>query len=121
MASKDDFKELSAAVHECLEEKGVLEEVKAKLRKEIVQSLKDPAHEKPVLSADNYLINELIREYLDWNRYEHASDLLVAESGQPKMKLERRELETQLKVESGPKSMQVPLLYSLVSAIKNKK
>ena len=122
-SGEDGLKELSSAVRECLEEKGVLEDVKAKIRKEIVQSLKDPAdggREKQHLSADNYLINELIRDYLDWNHYEHASEILVAESGQPKIRLERRELERQLKVDSGPKSKQVPLLYSLISAFKNK-
>ena len=33
---------------------------------------------KPQLSQDNFLINELIREYLDFNGYKHASSVLLA-------------------------------------------
>ena len=33
---------------------------------------------KPQLSQDNFLINELVREYLDFNGYKHASSVLLA-------------------------------------------
>ena len=117
---------LTDAVKTCLEETGTLGRIHCQIRSDIVSALKsnpDDNEDKkePHLSADNFLINELLREYLDWNGYVHAKDVLSAESGQPKLGLDRRELEKALGLECGPNAAKVPLLYSIVANLKRKR
>jgi lisH domain-containing protein FOPNL len=80
MASLEDLK---AVLRETLEQKGVLGEVKAKIRAEIFTALDSESAGKPALSNENMIINEMIREYLEYNRYYNTSSVLVTETGQP--------------------------------------
>lgn len=106
----------TAALTETLEARGVLGDVKARLRAEIFQALNDdvscrcqlfphdlatavpprqgltskpldprPQTEScPALSRENLLINELIREYLEYNKYKYTlSTMLAGEPHQP--------------------------------------
>ena len=43
----------------------------------------DNTQGKPAVPQENVLINELIREYLEYNKYYNAASVLVTESGQP--------------------------------------
>ena len=120
--------DLTRAIKECLEEKGTLGKIQCQIRSEIVSALKTDPAEKDTssggggdISADNFLINELLREYLDWNGYSHARDVLRAESGQPRLGLDRKELERNLGLECGPNAGKVPLLYSVVADLKRRK
>lgn len=63
---------------ETLENNGVLGEIKARVRAEVFHALDDPNQRKPQLSNENMLINELIREYLEFNRYKYTSSVLLA-------------------------------------------
>ena len=124
---------LAKAVKTCLEEKGTLGKIQCQIRSDIVSALKSsdnapaatfdlPAKDRePLLSADNFILNELIREYLDWNGYVHARDVLRVESGQPKIGLERDELERSLGLECGRNAAKVPLLYAIVADLKRRK
>ena len=56
--------ELKDVLKETLENKGVLQEIKAKIRAEIFNTLSENSTSKPALSNENLIINELIREYL---------------------------------------------------------
>ena len=78
MASLDDLKNV---LRETLEQKGVLNDVKAKIRAEVFTALDSEAQGKPPLSNENMIINEMIREYLEYNRYYNASSVLITESG----------------------------------------
>ena len=69
-------------------------------------------------SSSNFIVNELIKEYLDYNGYQNTGDILAIESNLPKKRITRVELETSLKVHSGPNAKQVPLLYSIVSDLR---
>ena len=69
MASINELKEV---LKETLEEKGVLSEVRAKIRAEIFNSLNDKPRNIPSLPNENLIINELIREYLIFNNYHHT-------------------------------------------------
>ena len=81
MASLEDFKNV---VRETLEQKGALNKVKAQIRAEIFTALDaDNNQGKPQLPQENILINELIREYLEYNGYYNTLSVLVTESGQP--------------------------------------
>ena len=122
--------ELFEAVEEVLKEKGVLDQLTCQVRAEILQVLKTSfatqktaSKEKKeefssALSSSNFIVNELIKEYLDYNGYQNTADILAIESNLPKKRITRVELETSLKVHSGPNAKQVPLLYSIVSDLR---
>ena len=78
MASINELKEV---LKDTLEEKGVLAEVRAKIRAEIFNALNDKPVTKPKLPNENLLINELIREYLIFNNYHHSLSVFLPESG----------------------------------------
>ena len=80
MASLEDLKNV---LRETLEQKGVLGKVKAQIRAEIFTALDADNAGKPAIPQENVLINELIREYLEYNKYYNTVSVLVAESGQP--------------------------------------
>jgi len=65
-------------VKETLEHRGVLNQLKARIRAEVFSALDDQAEEKPSLSNENLLINELIREYLEYNKYKYTASVLQA-------------------------------------------
>jgi len=65
-------------VRETLEYRGVLGQLRARIRAEVFSALNDPTDSRPEVSRENFLINELIREYLDFNHYKYASSVLTA-------------------------------------------
>jgi len=81
MASLEDLKNV---LRETLEQKGVLNKVKSQIRAEIFTALDaDNVQGKPQVPQENVLINELIREYLEYNQYYNTASVFVTESGQP--------------------------------------
>lgn len=106
--------ELKKVLKETLENKGVMNQLKAQVRSEVFNAMDDKTAEKPKLSNENLLINELIREYFEFNNYNYASSVLTAESGQPNMPLERDFIAQELGVAENDRTKAVPLLYSLV-------
>ena len=114
MATVDDLKTL---LKDTLDNRGVLNQVRARIRAEIFSALDDQSDLKPVLSNENLLINELIREYLEFNNYRFASSVLLAEAGQPKDPVDRKFLLAELNIK---KANNMPLLYSLVYDLKQK-
>ncbi|XP_040892069.1 lisH domain-containing protein FOPNL [Toxotes jaculatrix] len=111
--------ELKCAVRETLEARGVLGQLKARIRAEVFSALDDQREPRPPLSHENLLINELIREYLEFNKYRYTASVLTAESGQPEVPLDRQFLANELKVAEDTSSKSVPLLYGLVSHFLN--
>lgn len=59
-----NINELKDALKETLEEKGVLNEIRARMRSAIFSALDNDDKPKPKLSDENLIINEMIREYL---------------------------------------------------------
>lgn len=106
-------------MRETLESRGVLGQLKARIRAEVFSALDDQREPRPPLSHENLLINELIREYLEFNKYRYAASVLTAESGQPEVPLDRQFLANELKVTEDTSSKSVPLLYGLVSRFMN--
>ena len=112
-------------VEKALKDNGVLEHLACQVRVEILQVLKSSlkvTQEKKVIAetTNNFLINELIKEYLEFNGYKHSADILSVESGQPSKRVERNDLENALKIHTGPNAKQVPLLYSMVTSFRTK-
>ena len=104
--------ELKNALKETLEQKGVLNEIRAKMRQSIFEAIESDDKPQPKLSNENLIINTLIKEYLDYNNYLHTASVFQAESGQPK--LDRNFITSQLNIIETNQSQKVPLLYSLI-------
>ncbi|XP_035258911.1 lisH domain-containing protein FOPNL [Anguilla anguilla] len=107
--------ELKAALKETLEARGVLGQLKARIRAEVFNALDDQSEARPALSHENLLINELIREYLEFNKYRYTASVLISESGQPEVPLDRQFMTNELNVVEDPSCRSVPLLYGLLS------
>ena len=78
MASLEDLKNV---LKETLESKGVLNDIRARIRAEVFTALDSESAGKPKLSNENMIINEMIREYLEYNKYYNALSVLMTESG----------------------------------------
>ena len=109
--------ELKNALKETLEQKGVLNEIRAKMRQSIFEAIESDDKPQPKLSNENLIINALIKEYLDYNNYLHTSSVFQAESGQPKDKLDRNFIASELNIVETNQSQKVPLLYSIINKI----
>ena len=112
MAKVEDLK---AVLKETLENRGVLNQVRARIRAEVFKALDEDTEERPTLSNENFLINELIREYLDFNKYNYTKSVLTVECGQPSEKVDRRFLLQELNMEEKQESVKMPLLYGILS------
>ncbi|EFJ41306.1 flagellar/basal body specific protein, partial [Volvox carteri f. nagariensis] len=102
------------ALRENLDRSGKLRKLKAQMRADVFAALADQKA-MPQLSNENLIINELIREYLVYNKYRGTVAVFLPESGQPAVRpFDRAFLASHLNVPEGPNSAQLPLLYSLV-------
>ncbi|KAM4697631.1 LOW QUALITY PROTEIN: centrosomal protein 20 [Rhinophrynus dorsalis] len=106
--------DLKAVVKDTLEKRGVLGNLKAKVRAEVFEALDDRREPKPVLSPENLLINELIREYLEFNKYKYTASVLTAETGLSDVPLDRQFLK-ELNIVENSNAQAVPLLYGMLS------
>ena len=111
--------ELKNALKETLEQRGVLNQIKAIMRQEIYDSIEKDDNPKPELSEENLLINELIKEYLNYNNYSHSSSLFQSETGQPNNVLDRNSISKKLNIIENESNKQYPLLYSILLGLKN--
>ena len=110
--------ELKDVLRETLENRGALGNVRAQLRAEVSNALEDrsSATKRPELSDENLIINELIREYLVFNRYRSTLSVLLPESGQPETPpFDRDFLAREMRVRENDNSRKLPLLYTMVS------
>ena len=110
--------ELKNALKETLEQNRVLNKIRAQMRESIFEAIEGNDKALPKLSPDNLIINALIKEYLDYNNYLHTSSVFMAESGQPKEKLDKNFVTSQLNIIESNQSQKVPLLYSIIFGLK---
>jgi lisH domain-containing protein FOPNL len=108
------IQELTAALKDHLESKGVLDKVRSSLRAEIYNTINDKSLQIHKPTNENYLLNELIREYLEYNNYNYTNSTFETESGNDKAPLDRNFLSRQLGVSESEDTRAVPLLYALV-------
>ncbi|XP_034878236.1 lisH domain-containing protein FOPNL isoform X1 [Mirounga leonina] len=107
--------ELKAVLKDTLEKRGVLGHLKARIRAEVFNALDDESEPRPSLSHENLLINELIREYLEFNKYKYTASVLMSESGQPVIPLDRQFLIRELNAFEESKDDTIPLLYGILA------
>lgn len=119
--STNDAASLKAAMRETLESTGQLDNVKAQLRAIVFQALDASSPEsrsRPPVPPENMILNELIREYLSFNGYEHALAVLSAEVGmRDASALPRAVLGAQVGLRHAAKD--VPLLYSMLHDVRS--
>ncbi|NP_001006170.1 centrosomal protein 20 [Gallus gallus] len=107
--------ELKAVLKDTLEKRGALRQIKARIRAEVFNALDDQSEPRPPLCHENLLINELIREYLEFNKYKYSASVLTAEAGQPEVPLDRQFLVKELNIVEDANGKSVPLLYGIIS------
>jgi lisH domain-containing protein FOPNL len=110
---------LSDCIKEKLEFDGKLRKIKSEMKKYVFDILNEEFSktnkEQTNLNSNNFILNELICEYLKFNNYEHALHVFLEESGQPKYGVGRKTLASELNVEESSNARKIPLLYSLVN------
>ncbi|GAB9466414.1 hypothetical protein Gpo141_00003790 [Globisporangium polare] len=121
-AQHANLSDLKEVLKETLDARGSLSQIKARIRAEIFAALDDQDAPKPKLSNENLIINELIREYFEYNGYRHALSVFLPESGQPVDKPFHREfLAQELSIEEDSRFTHVPLLYSIIASLQQAK
>ncbi len=88
-----------------LNERGALNRIKAQIRAEIFNTLQSEQASSTKTTDDSIiveqlLINELIKEYLEWNGYNHALNVFLKESNQQKELSQRKFLESELGIKN---------------------
>ena len=110
--------DLKNVLAETLESNCVLDNLKAKLRADVFHVIQNDQVSdimRPPLSNSNLIINELIREYLEYNGYNHTLSVLLPEAGQPKEKFDRQLLANELDIKETIQSKKIPLLYTILA------
>eukprot|EP00343_Euplotes_focardii_P001993 CAMPEP_0205803824 /NCGR_PEP_ID=MMETSP0205-20121125/6566_1 /ASSEMBLY_ACC=CAM_ASM_000278 /TAXON_ID=36767 /ORGANISM="Euplotes focardii, Strain TN1" /LENGTH=133 /DNA_ID=CAMNT_0053072465 /DNA_START=26 /DNA_END=427 /DNA_ORIENTATION=+ len=114
MASLGDLK---GVLKETLEQRGVLGDIKAKIRAEIFTALDNDTVGKPKISNENMIINEMIREYLEYNKYYNTLSVLTTETGQPaEPAFDREYLHKKFSMKSSKGDL--PLFYEIIFGLK---
>ncbi|KAM5151999.1 centrosomal protein 20 [Mantella aurantiaca] len=107
--------DLKSVLTDTLDKRGVIGQLKAQIRAEVFAALDDQSEPRPVLSHENLLINEMIREYLDFNKYKYTSSVLTAETGLSDIPLDRSFLGRELNFVEDANAQSVPILYGILS------
>ena len=149
------FDELTEALKETLNRRGTLRQVRSTLRAEAFIALQQAGESNaaedtciersgcsggtegvmlPPLRPENAVINELIREYLEFNGYHGTASVLEVEAGIGRGGVDDQENELcreMMKIELGVnentnekkagKNKNIPLLYGIVEALKIRK
>lgn len=70
----------------------------------------------PPPSEEVLLINELVKEYLEWNGYLYTASVMTSEAAMPKVKKSRAEMCAEVGVKDDERSSILPLLSNIVAA-----
>lgn len=116
----DSVDKLKSSLKETLINRGILNEIKAHMRKEIFNILDNDndINQRPKLTRENIIINELIKEYFIFNGYNFSSKVLQSEVGQSNFN--RNNIIKELNIIENENNKNKPLLYTILSGLKNK-
>lgn len=111
------FPKIFTALREALERRGVMSEMRARMRSEVFSVMEDQEERRRAMPPENAVINELIREYLTYNDYGHTLNVFVPEAALPAAPLDRAYIAQQAQLPMGDPAdaapAPLPLLYSL--------
>lgn len=121
----DSIEKLKSSLKESLINKGILNEIKAHMRQEIYNILdndndNDDINQKPKLTKENIIINELIKEYFNFNGFKFSSNVLQSEVGQTNNNLNRNDIIRELNIIENENNKNKPILYNILSGLQNK-
>ena len=120
----DSIEKLKSSLKESLINKGLLNEIKANMRQEIYNILDNDndndINQKPKLTKENIIINELIKEYFNFNGYKFSSNVLQSEVGQTNNNLNRNDIIRELNIIENENNKNKPILYNILSGLQNK-
>ena len=118
----DSIDKLKSSLKETLINRGILNEIKAHMRKEIFNILDNDndINQRPKLTRENIIINELIKEYFIFNGYNFSSKVLQSEVGQSNSNFNRNNIIKELNIIENENNKNKPLLYTILSGLKNK-
>ena len=116
----DSVDKLKSSLKETLINRGILNEIKAHMRQEIFNILDNDndINQRPKLTRENIIINELIKEYFIFNGYNFSSKVLQSEVGQSNFN--RNNIIKELNIIENENNKNKPLLYTILSGLKNK-
>ena len=115
----NSIEELKSSLKETLIKEGILNKIKAEMRKGIYDIIDRDNNPKPNLTKENFIINLLIKEYLDYNNYTFSSNVFESETGQLKNDFNRNELTKELNIIEGENNKNRPILYSILQGLIN--
>lgn len=114
-----NINELKSAIKDILQSNGTLDKIKSEIRQNIYFAIENKNTSKPKLPNENILINELIREYMNFNGYFHSSSVFISETGQPEESpIDRDFIAKELNIIEDGSTKRVPLLYSIIHGFK---
>lgn len=120
----DSMEKLKSSLKESLINKGILNEIKAHMRQEIYNILDNDndndINQKPKLTKENIIINELIKEYFNFNGFKFSSNVLQSEVGQTNNNLNRNDIIRELNIIENENNKNKPILYNILSGLQNK-
>ncbi|XP_001603530.1 lisH domain-containing protein FOPNL [Nasonia vitripennis] len=118
-------KDLIDAIRTSLEADGELGQIKAEMRTKVMKLLegsqRSSGSKLPKSPQEVLILNELIREYLDWMGYKYTSTVLVSECELSKQPLDRSFITKDLGTVETEKTKELPLLFCLVETFKELK
>ncbi|XP_045446670.1 centrosomal protein 20-like [Melitaea cinxia] len=118
-------KELLDAIKNLLRKSGHLNKFQAEMRAKVTEVLQErqmslnPGFKSsgaPQPSDEVLLVNELVKEYLEWNGYLYTASVMTSEAAMPNVKKTRAELCSKVGVKDDEKSATLPLLSNIIAA-----
>ncbi|CAB3221788.1 unnamed protein product [Arctia plantaginis] len=114
-------RELLTAIKDLLKKNGLLNKINAEVRAQVTELLQDrqtggTVTLAPTPTDEVLLVNELVREYLEWNGYLYTASVMTSEAAMPKDKRSRADLCAEVGVKDDEKSSALPLLSNIVAA-----
>lgn len=108
---------LRDALRDALERRGILNNLRASIRSSVFSAMEDQEDAQPPMPGENIVINELIREYLAFNNYNHTLAVFAPEVGLPSEPLRRPYIaqQTSLPERVGSGDPDLPLIYGLLA------
>ena len=120
-----DHTDLKRAVREKLESKGIIHELKARIRAEVFQTVEDKSFRMPDETPEVFLACQLIKEFLDNFNLSNTSAVFVEELGRPDADIDREFISNELGFyipnTSPANGKTVPLLISLIEVLQRQK
>ncbi|KAJ0178662.1 hypothetical protein K1T71_005437 [Dendrolimus kikuchii] len=121
-------KDLLIAIKDLLKRNGHLNKISAEVNvknlvcmyiiqfNSLVTYTGDEKQGPPQPTEEVLLINELVREYLEWNGYLYTASVMTSEAAMPKTKQTRAALCMEVGVKDDEKSSVLPLLSNIIAA-----